>query len=73
MDPFHLEITEANAQCQQEITQVSYLNLIFMISFWHSDIEYTSYVCLYVYSPITTWYLNKSHQDPIEREDPIEN
>ena len=55
MDPFHLEITEANAQGQQEITQVSYLNLLFMISFWHSDVEYTSYVCLYsVYSPITT-------------------
>ena len=47
MDPFHLEITEANAQGQQEITQVSYLNLLFMISFWHSDVEYTSYVCLY--------------------------
>ena len=56
MDPFHLEITEANAQGQQEITQVSYLNLLFMISFWHSDVEYTSYVCLYsVYSPIITF------------------
>ena len=42
MDAFHLEITEANAQGQQEITQVSYLNLLFMISFWHNDVEYSS-------------------------------
>ena len=44
MDPFHLEITEANAQGQQEITQVSYLNLLFMISFWHSDV--CTYICI---------------------------